>query len=352
VQIGLGEEHSLTSRLEAALEGIGDGILICDENGATVFQNQAAARLLSQPSDVLVARAVPALIRCALAGGRAERQLDLISPVRRSLHLSAFPIGPVGLGGAVVVVEDISERQRLDAIRRDFVANVSHELKTPTGALTLLAETLEAETDPAVVARLVRRMGGEAERLSRIIDDLLDLSRIESNEASPAGPVGVADIVSQAVARVRALADGLEVQVEVQAVSEGAVIEGDRRDLVSAVANLVENAVKYSDAGATVSVSAQVVGSDVTISVRDSGVGIPARDLERIFERFYRVDRARSRSTGGTGLGLSIVRHVAANHGGTVSVASVEGEGSTFVLRLPAVPPAVDQDPPAARGTT
>ena len=342
---------SLCLRLQAALDGIGEAIVVCDADGGTVYQNQAAAGLLSgRPTDALAAQTVSDLIRQALAGARPERRLDLISPVRRSLLIRAFPTGSPAVDGAVAVVEDISERLRLEAVRRDFVANVSHELKTPTGALTLLAETIDGERDPEVVARLARRMGGEAERLGRIIDDLLDLSRIEANEAPQGALVAVSDFVNEAVGSLQEVASGLSVSLQVGDIPSGVAVSGDRRDLVSAVANLVDNAVKYSEPGGTVTVTVATEGPDVTVSVADTGVGIPSRDLERIFERFYRVDRARSRATGGTGLGLAIVRHVAANHGGTVRVSSVEGEGSVFVLVLPAVTVPDPSRPPRAEG--
>ncbi|HWE54518.1 MAG TPA: ATP-binding protein [Acidimicrobiales bacterium] len=341
---------SLVDRLLAALEGIGEGIVVGDASGNIVFQNQLAARLLAGPSDALVAHAVSDVIRDALAGSHPERRLDLISPARRNLSIRAFPTGAPVPDGAVAIIEDISERLRLEAVRRDFVANVSHELKTPTGALTLLAETIDGEGDPEVVARLVRRMGGEADRLSQIIDDLLDLSRIEANESPSGALVPVTEFVSDAVNALSTVASGLEVQIELGPIPGGLAVAGDRRDLVSAVKNLVENAIKYSEAGDCVRVEVSSQGPMVTISIGDHGVGIPARDHERIFERFYRVDRARSRATGGTGLGLSIVRHVAANHGGRVSVESVEGEGSTFYLTLPAVPVADNSSPPPDPG--
>ena len=331
-------DPGFTVLLQAALDGIDDAIVVSDVSGEAVFQNAAALDLLSgRPSDALVAQAVSELTRDALGGSRPERRLDLISPTRRSLSIRAFPIGGPAPDGAVVVVEDISERLRLEAVRRDFVANVSHELKTPTGALTLLAETIDGETDPSVVARLVRRMGGEAERLSRIIDDLLDLSRIEANEAPKGALVTVTEFVNEAVSSVGPAAEGMDVKIDVLSLPAQHAVAGDRRDLVSAVQNLVDNAVKYSEPGGVVTVDVQTTDHTVGIAVADRGVGIPSRDLERIFERFYRVDRARSRSTGGTGLGLSIVRHVAANHGGSVRVSSVEGEGSVFTLDLPAV---------------
>ena len=335
-----GGEAPLAQRLQAALDGIEEAIVVCDAEGRAVFRNQAAGQLLSgRPTEALVDHTISEILRDALAGERPERRLDLISPVRRSLSIRAFPTGSPAVDGAVVVVEDISERLRLEAVRRDFVANVSHELKTPTGALALLAETIDGETDPEVVARLARRMGGEAERLSRIIDDLLDLSRIEANEKAPGTDlVPVGRLVNEAVEPLLAVAAGRGVTIDVGEVPGDLAVSGNGRDLVSAVANLVDNAVKYSEPAGIITVNVSREDSKVAISVADRGIGIPGRDLERIFERFYRVDRARSRDTGGTGLGLSIVRHVAANHGGAVRVSSVEGEGSTFVLELPAVP--------------
>ncbi len=334
-----GGDGAFAARLQAALEGIEEAIVISDIEGRTVFENGAAAELLAGGATAALAgQAVSEAIRDALSGARPQRRLDLISPVRRSLSIRSFPTGSPSPDGAVAVIEDVTERLRLEAVRRDFVANVSHELKTPTGALTLLAETIDGESDPDVVARLVRRMGGEAERLSRIIDDLLDLSRIDANEAPSGALVPLDDFVTEAVQSLQTVAAGLDVVVDLHPIPAGLAVPGDRRDLVSAVTNLVDNTIKYSEAGGTVDVEVVPEGSHAGISVSDRGVGIPTRDLERIFERFYRVDRARSRATGGTGLGLSIVRHVAANHGGRVSVTSIEGQGSTFSLILPAVP--------------
>ena len=339
--------EEMSRRLQAALDVIGEGIVICDPDGQVAFRNAAAGRYLtSAPTDALAVQAVTDLTREALAGHTPNRQLDLLSPARRSLSIRAFPIvGVEGVEGAVAVVEDITERLRLESVRRDFVANVSHELKTPTGALALLAETIEGEDDPDVISRLAKRMGSEADRLVRIIDDLLDLSRIEVNETPQTVLVPIDEIVGEAIDSLQALAASLEVTVKVGDTPRGQAVPGDRRDLVSAISNLVDNAIKYSEAGGEVYVEVREVGSAIEVSVTDRGVGIPSRDLERIFERFYRVDRARSRATGGTGLGLSIVRHVAVNHGGSVTVDSKEGEGSTFVLFLPAVPFAASADP-------
>jgi two-component system sensor histidine kinase SenX3 len=215
------------------------------------------------------------------------------------------------------------------------VANISHELKTPVGALSLVAETLEGEDDPAVVARLSHRMRTEAERLGRIIEDLLDLSRIEAEESPSRDPVSIHLILGQAVDRLRPVAEHRGIHLEVVEPSPNLLVRGDRRQLVSAIHNLVDNAIKYSEDGSAVEVRVTYDHEWIEITVSDHGIGIPSRDLERVFERFYRVDRARSRDTGGTGLGLAIVRHVAGNHGGEVSVESREGEGSTFRLQLP-----------------
>jgi two-component system sensor histidine kinase SenX3 len=233
------------------------------------------------------------------------------------------------------VIDDVTDRRRLEAVRRDFVANISHELKTPVGALGLLAETLLSEDDPAVARRLAERLLDEAFRVGRTIDDLLALSQIEADEVGLRDEVPVHLFIAEAVERVRPAAEQHDISIQVEEPAARLVVLGDRRQLVSATYNLLDNAVKYSDPGSTVEVRARTDGQWIELSVEDHGIGIPRRDLERVFERFYRVDRARSRETGGTGLGLAIVRHVASNHSGEVRVESREGEGSTFTLRLP-----------------
>jgi len=218
------------------------------------------------------------------------------------------------------------------------VSNISHELKTPVGALGLLAETLAVEEDPAVVRRLAQRMQDEAFRVAHTIDDLLELSRIEAAEPPSHEPVPVMVVLAEAADRMRPAAEVRDIPIEVEEPSSRVTVVGDRRQLVSAVVNLLDNAVKFSDAGEPIEVRARTDGTTVAIEVADHGIGIPASDVGRVFERFYRVDRARSRDTGGTGLGLAIVRHVMQNHDGEVEVHTNEGEGSTFVLRLPAGP--------------
>jgi two-component system sensor histidine kinase SenX3 len=218
------------------------------------------------------------------------------------------------------------------------VANVSHELKTPIGALEVLAETLAGEDDPAVTRPLAERIVKEAERLARIVDDLLDLSLIETQESPPRVTVPLEVLVDDAVDQLRPAAAVAGINLQVHPGVTGALVACDRRQIISAIANLIDNAVKYSEPQSPVTVSTSLIDGFVEVSVRDDGIGIPSRDLERIFERFYRVDHARSRDTGGTGLGLSIVRHVARSHGGEVTVESVEGQGSTFRFVLPLEP--------------
>jgi two-component system sensor histidine kinase SenX3 len=326
-------------RLGIALQQLSQGVVITDENGKVAFRNREAETYVgARHSEVLAERAVTDLLSRALAGQSVEQVIELFAPPRRTLNVRATPLVDEGRTiGAVAIVEDISQKQRIDAIRRDFVANISHELKTPVGALSLLAETLDGEEDPETVSRLTERMHTEAERVGRIIEDLLDLSRLEANEATRNDPVPLFLVVAQAIDRLRPLAMHREITLEAPEPDHALVVTGDRLDLVSAVFNLVDNAIKYSEprSAVQVEVSADASGENAIIKVTDHGPGIPARHLERIFERFYRVDRARSRSTGGTGLGLSIVRHVATNHGGTVTVDSHQGNGSVFVISLP-----------------
>lgn len=329
--------------LVQAMDMAGQGIVVCDDRGRVVLRNAPARGLgRGRDGDLLTEKVIEAALARALQGDAEEEVLELHSPTRRTLEIRAYPL--LGLDddqpvGAVALVDDVSELRRLEAVRRDFVANLSHELKTPLGALSLLAETLDGEEDTDVVTRLTARIGDEANRFSRIVDDLLDLSRIEAGGTAPLTPVGLAAVVAEALESFHDLAQSRRNELQVGPVEPDLYVLGHRRDLVSAVANLVDNAIKYSEPGRPVSVKAGRDGDVAFVSVQDRGVGIPARDQERVFERFYRVDRARSRSTGGTGLGLAIVRHVAAYHGGDVSVHSVEGEGSTFTLRVPLARP-------------
>ena len=328
------------ARLARALSAIPQGVVVFDVAGEVAFRNKIAARYLSaRHSEALIDEAIGELAERVLAhqGDDApSRTVDLFGPPRRTLVLSSIRLEHSAEDlGAVVLIDDITDRRRLEAIRRDFVANISHELKTPVGALGLLAETMSAEDDPEVAQRLAARMMQEAFRVARTIDDLLELSRIEADPDARHEELPVAPLIAEAIDRVAGAAAQREITIEQDAAPIALSVAGDRRQLVSALYNLLDNAVKYSDAGSTVSVGARTDGRSIDVSVTDNGVGIPRRDLERVFERFYRVDRARSRETGGTGLGLSIVRHIAENHGGSVRVDSNEGTGSTFTLSLP-----------------
>ena len=327
-------------RLRRALDTLPQAVLVTDERGDTVFRNSKAVALIgSRHGDAIAAQAVEELLAATAPGASEERLLELYGPPRRTLVVRTESIdnGQRALG-VIAVIDDVSERRRLEDVRRDFVANVSHELKTPMGAVGLLAETLLSENEPQVAQRLAHRIYTEAFRISRVIDDLLDLSRIENEESPPREPVLINLVMAEAVERVREAATQLQIKVHLEEPDPPLVVLGDRRQLTSAIYNLLENAVKFSPEGGDVSFIGRVEDDDVAVVVEDHGIGIPSRDLERIFERFYRVDAGRSRSTGGTGLGLAIVRHVAANHRGSVQVESREGEGSTFTFRLPRQP--------------
>lgn len=283
---------------------------------------------------------------------------ELVRAVRRDgvtreirLELARGPLGPgtltvqarvAPLSGdqVLLLVEDHTQAQRVEAVRRDFVANVSHELKTPVGGISLLAEAvLDASDDPEAVQRFAKRIRVESARLTQLVQEIVDLSRLQASESlSDPVPVRVAEVALEAADRVHTLAEAKAMDVVV-ATDEDAIVFGDAHMLGTAVDNLLTNAVNYSGEGTRVALGVRQVDGIVEITVSDQGRGIPAADLDRIFERFYRVDPARSRATGGTGLGLAIVKHICSNHGGEVKVWSEEGQGSTFTIRLPAAVP-------------
>ena len=335
------------NRLEQALGAMPQGVVVTDGTGTVIFRNEVAEAFSdARHSDALVSAGIAELVADALAGRGDSRALDLFGPPRRSVVISATPLRSAGGLGAIAVIEDVTERRQLEAVRRDFVANISHELKTPVGALALLAETLLSEDDVEITRRLAERIVTESFRVGRTIEDLLELSRIESGEAPHREPVAVHLVVAEAIERIRPAAEQAGIDLVIREPNRRLAVFGDRRQLVSATYNLLDNAVKYSDARSAIEVFATTDGREVDISVRDHGIGIPARDIERVFERFYRVDQGRSRQTGGTGLGLAIVRHVMQNHDGSVRVDSRPGEGSTFTLCLPSAsgPVSVDSD--------
>ncbi len=324
---------------------------------AAVLSVLRSSALVVDASDVVLKASAPAIAMGIVRGHEiTEAELaDLVQQVRRDgqiretellmqrpgmppRHVTAR-VAPLSSQLVLALIEDRTRERRVESIRRDFVANVSHELKTPVGAIKLLSDAvIEAADDPEAVQRFAGRMQHESDRLSRLVQQIIELSRLQGDDPLDE-PVAVeADkVIARAVDEhaTDAQARGIEL---VQHGTHGLVLLGNREQVAVAVSNLVANAVAYSPEGSSVVVSANRRDAAVDISVTDRGIGIPAEELDRIFERFYRVDPARHRSTGGTGLGLSVVKHVAASHGGEVRVWSVEGQGSTFTLTLPGKP--------------
>jgi len=295
---------------------------------------------------------------------------NLVRAVRRSGQQQdatiELPRGPIGAGthdllvrvtsigdaGLIaILIFDDSEMRRLDSIRRDFVANISHELKTPIGALSILSEAvLDASNDPEAIAKFASRMQAEAKRLSDLVQEIINLSRLQDDDPLKNGkPVNLVEVITEAVDQSRLNAEKRKITLVFEQLDK-AVVNGDRNQLTMAINNLIENAINYSPDATRVAITLKVSDQIAEIAVSDQGIGIPEKDLERIFERFYRVDPARSRLTGGTGLGLSIVKHIATNHGGDVSLWSVEGAGSTFTIRFPLADTFLTSEKPSMEG--
>jgi two-component system, OmpR family, sensor histidine kinase SenX3 len=318
--------------------------VVLDSDDRVLSSSAAAREFGFVEDDRLVVGELLALARQVRREGLPrEGEIDIMTNKfngrATSFAVRVASLGPLVSDGGLILLlaEDQTESRRVDEIRRDFVANISHELKTPVGALALLAETVEeAADDPDAVIRFAGRMRQEAARLTDLVQDLIMLSRIQAAEPVPAPrPVVLNDVVAEAVDRCRMRASARGISLEVTGAQDLTIL-GDEDLLVTALRNLLENAVSYSPDKTRVVITTRAASSwTAEISVSDQGIGIPERDRERIFERFYRVDPARSRATGGTGLGLAIVKHVTASHGGNVTVWSQEGVGSTFTLRLP-----------------
>jgi two-component system sensor histidine kinase SenX3 len=292
---------------------------------------------------IVVVDELSELVRQVRRDGQIREARVAVGSPARQVWVRAAPLGAKLV---LVLAEDRTREDRVEEIRRDFVANVSHELKTPVGALSLLAEgVLDAADDPEAVRRFAHLMRSEGERLATLVSRIIELSRLQDDEViGDAAPVPIDELLERCLAEnaVEAAGHGVALQ---QGGEGGLAVHGNEEQLALAVGNLVANAVSYSSQGSRVAVSAHAVADRVEVSVADEGIGIPEEEQARIFERFYRLDPARQRSTGGTGLGLSIVKHVAASHGGDVRVQSAPGLGSTFVLSLPA-----EAMPIAARG--
>ncbi len=322
------------------------GLAVINRFGDVVLSNDRAEALGAVVDARPEGRVAAAAATVAESGGTAEIDLSPPSAARRTPQSVIARLGPLGDGFVVVEASDTSAAVRLEAVRRDFVANVGHELKTPVGAMAVLAEAVLDADDPEEVTRFASKILHESRRLGALVTELIELSRLQGADPLPElEPVAVDDVVSEAVRRARVSAETAGTDLALDAPS-GLEVAGSSTLLVTALANLLENAVAYSPTGSSVSVRRRRVrGSDgpgIEISVTDRGIGIAPEHQERVFERFFRVDPARSRATGGTGLGLAIVKHVAANHGGEVRVWSEPGVGSTFTLRLPVPEPGDD----------
>jgi two-component system phosphate regulon sensor histidine kinase PhoR len=344
----IGELEGGQATLRAVLDGLQDAVFVLDGERVTLA-NRAAGALFRAPiggwrgaslEDTTLPASLAAAVRSRLSCETACAGEVGPDPEARYFRVTAVPLNPVSeTTRTLVVIADITEVRRLDAVRRDFVANASHELKTPTSAIQLLADSADSaardnDTDQAMV--FVGQMREEAERLRRLVIDLLDLSRLEAIPVA-GGVTDVRELIDNALAGHRAAATsaGLRLELDVSAVSsEDAYVAADPTDVAVALDNMLANAIAYTEhGGATVRVTADP--QTVTIAVADTGVGIPAEHLPRIFERFYRVDAARTRSTGGTGLGLALVRNAVERSGGTVEIASEVGRGTTVTIALP-----------------
>ncbi|HEX2148570.1 MAG TPA: ATP-binding protein, partial [Actinomycetota bacterium] len=316
------ELRSETGLREQILASMREGVVLADSYGEVIYANQAAHDMFGRsPRDLLPAQLEEP----------GEHEHTIHHPRRREMRSTSVRLED---GRTLVVIQDETERKRVESIRRDFVANASHELKTPVAGIMVTAETVERAIDDDVVhaRRFAANLVREARRLSALVQDLLDLARLERGQGEQAG-VNLARVVEGEVAALsdRIQQKGLALHLETD---ESIEVLGVQEDLALMVRNLLENALVYTAEG-SITVSMSDTGEAFELRVSDTGAGIPTADLERIFERFYRVDKARSRDTGGTGLGLAIVRHVAESHGGVVDVTSELGTGSTFTVRLP-----------------
>lgn len=336
---GLDERTDLPQMLVTTLNSLESESLIVLPGEVILFESPDLEKFGVTRESRIISEDLIALIRVVRRTGDTYKgSIEIargpIGEGKRVLRVSVTLLSEDGM--VLVLLSDESEVRRIDAVRRDFVANVSHELKTPIGALGLLSEAiLGAKDQPDEVVRFATRMRNEAKRLTDLVQEIIDLSRLQSSDPlSKALPVDIDDVIREAVSQAQISAESRGIYVEMGMIEEAIVI-GDREQLIAAVHNLVENAINYSPEDTKVSVTAKRSADLVEISVTDQGIGIPESEQDRIFERFYRVDPARSRATGGTGLGLSIVKHVALNHGGDVKVWSKVGVGSTFSLLLP-----------------
>ncbi len=330
------EEPAVPASVAAVLSVLRSSAVIVDDSDVVLKASAPAYAMSLVRGTSLASDQLASLVSEVRRDGQI-RETELVMPrVNAPARHVTVRVAPLGSRLVLALVEDRTRERRVESVRRDFVANVSHELKTPVGAIRLLADAVnQAADDPEAVRRFSDRMVTESDRLTRLVKQVIELSRLQGDEAleSPL-PMALDEVIALAVdtSAIDAAAKGITV---VAGGESDLKVLGNEEQVTTAVANLVANAVHYSDPDSTVLVTRRGLEGFVEISVVDQGIGIPQEEIERIFERFYRVDPARHRSTGGTGLGLSIVKHVAATHGGEVRVWSVEGQGSTFTLTLP-----------------
>lgn len=335
------ESETNTTNTEDQLESLMDaldllpiGVVIVDAKLNRRLRNNAAAAMTGvRYVDILVDQAVDEMLEQIKTTKSGERVLEAVAGTTRFFKIRGQDMDHQR---AIVTIEDITEKSRIDTVQTDFVANLSHELKTPIGAVAALADSLNGETETEVVWRLAERIVTESHRMSRIVDDLLDLSRVEFGGTDEWTEIDLGPVLVEVVSTNQHSAKRQGLGLSLTGSAE-LMVRGDRSHLVSVFSNLVDNAIKYSEAGGIVLVESMIQGDEIVVNVTDHGIGIAERDQKRIFERFYRVDKARSRATGGTGLGLSIVRHIVLEHGGSIDIRSEEGIGSTFMVRLPRV---------------
>ena len=345
-----------SEQLSIVFENMADGVLITDELGRVIRLNPAAARLLNANPDKAEGRSYAEVVRhhqlidlwqtCRAEGGEVAAAVEL----NRNIFLQAFvtPFEENGTRGYLVILQDLTQVRFLQTVRRDFISNISHELRTPLAALRAIVETLQdgALDEPEYAQRFLQRADGELDTMTQMVEELLELSRIESGQVPlKMSATVVSDLISVPVERLGPLAEREGISVQVANLEDMPLVLADAERMRRVVTNLLHNAIKFTPSGGTVEVSAYVERlplPEVVIQIRDSGVGVAREDQERIFERFYKSDRARTRHQGGTGLGLAIAKHLVEAHGGRIWIASKEGKGSTFFFTIPALKTAVN----------
>ena len=330
--------RSLSPDVIELLDAIDLTTIVLAPGEVPIYYSPSATTLGIIKSDRIVPENLLALFRSVRRSGQSqEGEIEIPRGIGEGVHQLTVRVSKYGSSGLLLAIfQDNSEAARIDAVRRDFVANISHELKTPIGALSLLSEAItQASDDPIAVKNFAERIQFEAKRLSELVQEIINLSRLQ--DADPllaAMTVDIDDVVRQAIANSQVHANDRNIELFRGPLSHGTVI-GDRNQLIIAIQNLIDNAINYSGDSTTVTINTEVQGDIVEIQVIDQGIGIAESDIDRIFERFYRVDPARSRETGGTGLGLAIVKHIVRIHGGEISVWSAKNVGSTFSIKLP-----------------